>query len=127
MPAPYSLDLRQRVWAFYREGGHTRAETADHCKVSESFVRDLLRRARETEGRSVAAKPHGGGWPAPATQKQLVQIQEALERQSDATLAELQKALRRRHRFAISSTSLWRVLGSLGLTRKKEGSARRGA
>lgn len=123
MPAPYSLDLRRRVWALYEAGKCSRAEVAEHFKVSESFVRDLARRARENNG-SVAPKPHGGGWPPPASEQGLAQIAHAVERKSDATLDELQKDLRRRHKLQLNRSSLWRVLRSLSLTRKKERPAR---
>ena len=126
MPAPYSLDLRRRVWALYEAGKHSRAEVAEHFKVSESFVRDLARRARENQG-NVAPKAHGGGWPPPASGQELEHIRQTVEQKSDATLDELQKDLRRRHKLRINRSSLWRLLGSLGLTRKKERPPRHGA
>ncbi len=61
--AAYSMDLRERVVAACDEGFDTRAEVAERFSVSESWVRRLLQRRRETG--SIAPKPRGGG-KAPA-------------------------------------------------------------
>jgi transposase len=125
MPAPFSLDLRQRVWALYEKGEHTRAEVAARFGVSESFcARPGASGAGEGRQRGGQASRRGlarsGRWKA-----QLELIREAVERKSDATLEELKEDLKRRHRFQISRSSLWRALvGTLGLTRKKEGPPR---
>ena len=55
----YSMDLRERVVAACDEGLDTRAEVAERFSVSESWVRRLLQRRRETG--SMAPKRHGGG------------------------------------------------------------------
>src|SRR4051794_13006103 len=54
-------DLRERVVAACDEGLDTRAEVAERFSVSESWIRRLLQRQRETG--SIAPKPRGGGQP----------------------------------------------------------------
>jgi transposase len=125
MPAPYSLDLRERVWAAFKAGEGTEEEVAERFGVSLSFVRDLVRRMRETG--NVAPKPHGGG-RLPALDKQgLKQLARAVAETPDATLEELLVKLRRQEKLRLSRTVLWRGLSALRLTRKKEGPARQRA
>ncbi len=57
--AAYSLDLRERVVAACDEGIDTRAEIAGRSSVSQSWIRRLLQRRRETG--SIAPEPRGGG------------------------------------------------------------------
>ena len=56
---PYSLDLRHRVLDAYRGGEGSQRQLAARFRVSLSFVRNLLRLARETG--DVAPRPHAGG------------------------------------------------------------------
>src|ERR1700752_2330298 len=55
----YSMDLRERVVAARDEGVDTREEIAERFGVSVRWIRDLLRRRRETG--SIAPRPRGGG------------------------------------------------------------------
>jgi transposase len=57
--AAYSMDLRERVVAACDEGIDTRAAIAERFSVSESWVRRLLQRRRDSG--SIAPKPRGGG------------------------------------------------------------------
>ncbi|MFM2315160.1 MAG: hypothetical protein RLZZ04_4436 [Cyanobacteriota bacterium] len=59
MPAPLSLDLRQRVFLAYQTKEGSQRQLAKRFKVSLSFIRDLVRRYRETD--SIEPKPHGVG------------------------------------------------------------------
>ena len=55
MPNAFSADLRERVWRAYAEGDKSQEKVAKAFSVSASFVRDLVRRMRETG--SLAPKP----------------------------------------------------------------------
>ncbi len=59
MPAPLSVDLRQRILAAYDAKEGSQRQLAERFKVSLSFIRDLRRQHRETG--SVQPKPHAGG------------------------------------------------------------------
>jgi len=72
MPNAYSLDLRERVWRAYQSGSKSQPEVARDFAVSASFVRDLVRRMRETG--SLAPKPHAGGHPPALDEKGLERL-----------------------------------------------------
>jgi transposase len=59
MPAPFSVDLRQRIISAYQGKEGSQRQLVQRFKVSLSFVRDLTHRHRETG--QVEPKPHGGG------------------------------------------------------------------
>lgn len=122
MPGAYSSDLRERVWRAYEEGGDSQPEVARRFGVSASFVRDLVRRVRETG--SPAAKPHGGGRPPALDGQGLEQLAQAVAETTDATLEELAARLRRERKRPVSRSAVWRALEWLKLTRKKEGPSR---
>ena len=125
MGKAYSLDLRERVWRACQAGRGSQPQVAEQFGVSASFVRDLVRRVRETG--SPRARPHGGGHPPALDAKGLEQLAQAVAAAPDATLEELVSKLRRERKLSISRTALWRSLQWLRLTRKKEGPARQRA
>jgi transposase len=110
----YSIDLRERVIADSQEGLCT-SELAKKYRVSESWVRLLKRRYRES------------GQIAPRQQRvhhetkldgHLEQLQVLLEEKPDATLAELRDQLGAN----VSVSSVWRALRRLQVTFKKKSS-----
>lgn len=109
---PYSLDLRQRVLNACDRGLSTR-EVATKYEVSESWVRRLKQRRRETN--SIAPKPQRYG-PLPSWNEHAERITAEVAARPDITLAELQERLEGR----LSVTTLWRALQTLGLTVKKK-------
>lgn len=121
MPNAYSLDLRERVWRAYSEEGKSQGQVAQAFAVSASFVRDLVRRMRETG--SLAPKPRAGGHPPALDEQGLEQLAQTVADTPDATLEELAREMRRKHRQAISRSAVDRALGWLRLTRKKENPA----
>ncbi len=122
MPKPYSSDLRERVWGAYEKGDRSQGEVAGQFGVSASFVRDLVRRKRETG--SLAPKAHAGGHPPALDERGLKVLAQAVAQTPDATLEELAEKLRREHRYVLSSSAVRRSLKWLRLTRKKEGAPR---
>lgn len=111
--AAYSMDLRERVVAACDEGIDTRAEIAERFRVSESWVRRLLQRRRETG--SIAPKAPGGG-QAPAFGGEAAErLRRAVADRPDATLKELAIAAG----VACSVSATDRALKRLGITRKK--------
>ena len=125
MPAPYSLDLRERIWASWKAREGTREQIAERFGVSLSCVRDLLRRVRETG--STTPRPHGGGHPPAFDTQGLEQLAGAVAESPDATLEELEIKLRRERKLRVSRSALGRAVLWLRLTRKKEGPARQRA
>ena len=109
----YSMDLRERVVAACDEGGTTREAIAARFSVSVRWVRDLLRRRRQTG--SIAPKPRGGGRPPAFDAEAAGRLREAVRADDDATLAELARAAG----VSCCASAVHRALARLGVTRKK--------
>ncbi len=115
MPA-YSLNLRTRVVAAYRQPGARQAVVAARFGVSVSFLKKLLRHERQTG--SLAPKPASGGcarYLDAAAQAWLVAY---VAQHPDATLAE--QAWQAQGGRAVGQTCLWQVLKEHDSRRKKK-------
>jgi transposase len=108
----YSLDLRQRVLADCDRGLSTRA-VATKYSVSESWVRRLKQRRRET-GEIAPRLPTPG--PKPRWHAYAGQLREAIRQTPDATLEELRDRLQ----LTVALSTLWRAVAALGLSVKKK-------
>jgi transposase len=111
--AAYSMDLRERVVAACDEGIDTRAEIAERFSVSQSWIRRLLQRRRETG--SIAPKPRGGGKTPAFSGEAADRLRQAVADIPDATLKELAAAAG----VACGTSATDRALRRLGITRKK--------
>jgi transposase len=111
--AAYSMDLRERVVAACDDGLDTRSEIAERFRVSESWIRRLLQRRRETG--SITPRPHGGGQPPAFDGVAAKRLRQAVAADPDATLVELAAAAG----VACSTSATDRALRRLGITRKK--------
>ena len=110
------MDLRERVFGAWQRGEGSQRVIAARFGVSERFVRDVVRRQRESG--SVAAKTHGGGRVALATPESLATLEAQVARDNDGTVAEHQAQLRAAG-FTASRATVGRWLLALQLTRKK--------
>jgi transposase len=113
----YSMDLRERVVAACDEGVDTREEIAERFSVSVSWLRDLLRRRRETG--SIAPKPRGGGRPPAFGGEAAERLRRAVAERPGATLRELAEAAG----VACGTSATDRALRRLAISRKKSRSA----
>jgi transposase len=109
----YSMDVRERVVAACDARDGTRDQIAARFSVSVSWVRDLLRRRRETG--SIAPKPGGGGRGPAFDAEAARRLREAVKADVDATLEELAAAAG----VACGPSVVHRALARLGVTRKK--------
>jgi putative transposase len=117
MPA-YSLDLRTRVVAAYRQPGARQATIAALFGVSVSFLKKLLAHERQTG--SLVAKAASGGrarYLDAAAQAWLVAY---VGQHPDTTLAELGQAWQAQGGRPVGQTCLWQVLNEHKLRRKKK-------
>ncbi|CAA9302959.1 hypothetical protein AVDCRST_MAG94-480 [uncultured Leptolyngbya sp.] len=89
---------------------------AQRFKVAKSFVQKLLKRYRE-EG-TLAPKAQGGGFAAKLAEH-LDVVEQWVEQENDATLAELCEHLYQRTGVRVSESTLCRQLQQLKLTRKE--------
>ena len=109
----YSMDLRERVVAACDARDGTREQIAARFSVSVSWIRDLLKRRRETG--SIAPKPRGGGRAAVFDGEAAGRLRDAVRADDDATLAELAAAAG----VACGPSAVYRALVRLGIARKK--------
>ena len=118
MPAPLSLDLRQRIISAYQAQEGSQRKLAKRFKVSFSFVRDLTRRHRETG--KIEPKPHGGGRVAKLGAPELSIIKTFVDAQPDVLLEELCERLAEKTKIEVSVSTMQRGVQSLGLSFKKK-------
>ncbi len=111
MPAPLSMDLRERIVRSV-EGGSSIREAARRFEVSASVAIKLMRRVRET-GSATPAQVGGHRPAALAGHEQ--DLVEVIEARPDITLAELQRRLG----LSPALSTLHRTLHGLGLRHKK--------
>jgi transposase len=118
MPAPLSIDLRQRVIAAAQANEGSQRQLAKRFKVSLSFVRDLRRRYRQSG--TVEPKPHGGGAIAKLGASQLPIIKALVEAQPDALLTELCERFGKKTGVNVSVATMQRAVESLEFSVKKK-------
>jgi len=113
---PYSMDLRERVWADCQAGMAT-AAAARKYSVSRSWVRRLKQRQKATG--SIAPRPPSPGRPV-ALAPHDARVRELVRDDPDATLAELRQRLGVR----VSLSALSEYLRRIELSFKKKSSGR---
>lgn len=111
----YSADLRKRVLEDCDAGLRTR-EVATKYRVSESWVRRLKQRRRET---GEIAPRRSGTKQGPTWLAYADKLRQLVDEQPDATLGELRERLGQN----VSVQTLSRALRALQLTFKKKSSA----
>ncbi len=116
---PYSMDLRERVVAACDAREGTREQIAERFGVSDRWIRQLLQRRRDTG--SLAPLPRNPGRKPALNDRQMERLGRLIQKRPDATLKQLQKALR----VKISIAALDRAIRRLDVTLKKSRSWRR--
>jgi len=111
--APYSMDLRTRVMRDW-DAGMTADAVAAKYSVSRAWVHRLQQRRRETG--SLAPRQQTR-WRAPILSAHEERLRALVAAQPDRTLAELREALG----VTASLSTVWRFVGGLGFTVKKNG------
>ena len=118
--AAYSLDLRQRVLRAWDSGMNV-YQVAAKYEVSRAWVHRLVQRRRETG--SIAPRKQTTFRHRSLSPRQEERLVALITARPDATLAELQAALP----TTAALSTLWRAIGRLGFTVKKNGTRRRTA
>lgn len=118
MPAPLSVDLRQRILDAYQAKEGSQRQLAERFKVSLSFIRDLMRHHRETG--TVQPKPHGGGAVAKLGKEQLPIVEALVKAQPDALLTELCDRFAKQTGIEVSVSTMQRAVSQLQLSVKKK-------
>jgi transposase len=115
--APYSMDLRERVVQAWDTSGDA-DDVAATFGVSRAWVHRLVQRRRETG--SIAPRPQTK-FRSRVLAGQEQRLVALITAQPDATLVELRDALP----TTAALSTLWREIGRLGFTVKKNGTRRR--
>ena len=118
--AAYSLDLRQRVLRAWDSGMDVYTVAAKY-EVSRAWVHRLVQRRRETG--SIAPRQQTKFRRRSLSPQQEERLVALVTARPDATLAELRDALP----TTAALSTLWRTIGRLGFTVKKNGTRRRTA
>lgn len=116
--AAYSIDLRKKILSAWENKEGSQRELAKRFKVSLSFIRDFLRRYRETG--EIAARPQGGDRRSKLKGQKEELLKIMVTEQSDIYLREIQAAIKENKGIEVSISSLSRTLNRLNLKRKKK-------
>ena len=113
----YPVELRERVVEAVDQQYGTVAEIAEIFDVTERYIYKLLKQRHERG--EVFPLPHGGGAHAKLSAEQKKQVVALVAKVPDVTVAELREAIKKKLRVEVSIGTVWNVLDTLGLTRKK--------
>jgi transposase len=108
----YAMEFREAVARAYDECGSS-IEVAEQFNCSESWVRRLIQRRRETG--SLAPRPLRRPNNNKLNKDDLERLRTLIRRTPDMTLAELAEALG----YKVSVPTVWRATQALGLPLKK--------
>lgn len=111
MPAPLSLDMRQRILEAV-QAGDSRRTVARHFRVSPNTVQNLMNLYRET-GSLEPKKPPGR--PSQRTEPMTQEIRELLDEQPDLLRREIKEQLS----LPQTEQTISQWLIQMGFTRKK--------
>ena len=118
MPAPLSLDLRKRIFAFRERTGASFEETAAHFDVGEATVNRLFALHRATG--SLDPKHATGGLPALIGDDELPLLREVVDADNDATLKEICAAWLEKFGKKVAVSTMYRAVTRAGITLKKK-------
>jgi transposase len=116
--AAYSIDLRKKIFSAWENKEGSQRELAKRFKVSLSFVRDMLRRYRETD--KIEALPQGGDRRSKIKVEEEELLKKMVAQTNDIYLREIQELMQQKMGLEISLSSLSRNLNRLNLGRKKK-------
>jgi transposase len=117
----YPVELRERVVEAVDHQDGTVLEIAQIFGVTERYVYKLLKQRQERG--NLLPLPHGGGARPKMSEEKKLKVVDLVARAPDATLAELRQEIKKRLRVEVSIGTVWNLLDSLGLTRKKSPAA----
>jgi transposase len=115
MPAPMSMDLRERIVRAV-EAGSSMREAARRFAVSPSAAIKLMQRVRATGS---AAPDRYGGYRRPLLAAHESTLRRLVEAKPDITLAEVQAALQERIGIRAGLSTIHNALRRIGLRLKK--------
>lgn len=117
MPAPYSLDLRQKVMSQYSSGEYTQEEVSNLFDISISTFKRWYTRHKSTGNLEPITEKKGR--PAKLDQVGFAIIKKAVELNNTITLDDLSNLYFKKRKIIVGRSILSRALAKLNLNRKK--------
>lgn len=117
MPAPYSIDIRERVVTLYNTETYTLQGIADSLLISISTVKRYISQHRDNE--SLEPKFSTGRTPI-LSDEELIILSNMVDANPAGTLKWYRNKLKKQLSKVISISSMGRILTNLGFTRKKK-------
>lgn len=121
MPAPYSLELRERVIRAVDESPHEIAEIAGRFRITQRTIYTWL--ARRKEGQTLAPKPHAERRALRVDEEGAKLLARLVDEKNDRTLAEYADAYFEQSGVRLNRVTLHRAMLRLKLPWKKKRSA----
>jgi transposase len=117
----YPVELRERVVEAVDQQHGTVSEIAQIFGVTERDVYKLLKQRQERG--DLSPLPHGGGARPKLSEEKKGKVVALVAKVPDATVAELRGEIKKKLRVDVSMGTVWNLLDSLGVTRKKRPAA----
>lgn len=117
VPAPYSVDLRERVLQLHATGKYSRQQVANIFNVSLSTVKLYLR--LERAGKALEPGRSTGRIPK-LNADELDFIKQLVKEHPDASLEWFRDQIKKQTKKKIAISTTCRILIKLGFTRKKK-------
>jgi len=119
MPAPYSLDLRQKALLAYENGEGTQGEIAERFSIGLRTVQEWLTLKNETG--NVEPKKHIYRGKKPIIgEKGSLFVKGLVEKKPDILIAEIQASYKKKFKVVVAQSMVSRALKKLDLRRKKK-------
>jgi transposase len=114
----YPIEFRQKILECYYNEPISQRQLAKRFRVALSFVQKLLKQYRETG--DIQPKYERCGRHFKLSEQQLIDLGELIEKNNDATLAELAEIFQEKTGISLSVTTVSRMALRLRMTRKKK-------
>jgi len=115
MASSYSLDLRTKIIAAYKNKEGTQVEIAESFDVSLSSVRRYWREYCRTGEIKLTVHRHG-----PLPELSLARVNQLVIKHADATLDELCRHYNKNRKIKVGISMMWRACKILGFKVKKK-------
>jgi transposase len=117
MPAPYSIDLREKIVLAHQNNEGSMKLQGKRFKVSVNFISTLIERFKKTG--KVDPKPHGGGRRPAINAPGQSFIRNLLSEQPDLTQIKICREYNK-HFEPVTCSTVDRTLNKMKITRKKK-------
>lgn len=117
MPAPYSLDLREKVIDVYKTEEITQIELAERFNISLSSVKRYIRLSEISD--DLSPKTEGKGRPGKIDESGYELIKQLIEERPTITLQDLSKVFYKKKKIVVGRSILSRACQKLLLKSKK--------